>query len=176
MNKKLDFINPSQQQLDIIQQQLGRMPEGMAGIAVQSKQEIPLVLQMRSLVNNKPFPTLYWLCSRDLYRAIARIETSGIIKQLEQQLQSDSSLRNQHLADQQRYINLRAASLSKQQKEQIESLGFSLLYKQYGIGGIRQWDRIRCLHMHYAYHLAQGSTIGAILDKEYQLDQLRIAL
>ena len=67
---------PTEQQLEIICQQLGREPRGLAGIAVQSDEGIPLVLQMDGLVDDKPFPTLFWLSSKDIYQAIAEIETA----------------------------------------------------------------------------------------------------
>lgn len=160
---------PTEQQLEIIRQQLGREPRGLAGIAVQSEEGVPLVLQMDGLVDDKPFPTLFWLSSKDIYQAIAEIETAGTVKLLEQEIQEDEELRAAHLADQQRYVELRWSAISDQQKERIEELGFTPLYSKYGIGGISQWDKIRCLHMQYAYHLAQGSTIGKILDERYRL-------
>lgn len=163
------MIAPTEQQLEIIREQLGREPRGLAGIAVQDKAGVPLVLQMELLVDDKPFPTLYWLSSKEIYQAIAEIETAGAVKLLEQELADNEALREAHLADQQRYVDLRWASASEEQKEKIEALGFTPLYQKYGIGGISQWDKIRCLHMQYAYHLAQGSTIGRILDERYEL-------
>lgn len=167
------LISPSEKQLEIIQQQLGREPRGLAGIAVQNEQAVPLVLQMELLVDNKPFPTLYWLASKDIYQAIAEVETAGAVKELEQELMDNDELRAEHLADQQRYVDLRWASASDAQKAQIEALGFTPLYTKYGIGGISQWDKIRCLHMQYAYHLAQGSAIGRILDQRYGLSSVQ---
>ena len=161
------MIKPTAQQLDIISHQLGREPRGLAGIAVQNEQGIPLVLQMEALVNDKPFPTLFWLSSKDIYQAIAEIETSGAVKELEQELALDEALLAEHLADQQRYVDLRWSTVTEAQKERIEALGYTHLYSQYGIGGISQWDKIRCLHMQYAYHLAVGSAIGRILDERF---------
>ncbi|WP_415904879.1 DUF501 domain-containing protein [Neptuniibacter sp. QD48_55] len=163
------LISPSEKQLEIIRQQLGREPRGLAGIAVQNDQEVPLVLQMDLLVDDKPFPTLYWMASKDIYQAIAEIETAGAVKELEQELMDNEELCAEHLADQQRYVDLRWASASEEQKQRIEELGFTPLYSKYGIGGISQWDKIRCLHMQYAYHLAQGSAIGRVLDERYEL-------
>lgn len=163
------MIKPTAEQLTMIREQIGREPRGLVGIAVQNKQGVPLVLKMETLVDDKPFPTLYWLSSKDLYQAIAEIETAGAVKALEQELQEDEALKAAHLADQQRYADLRWAATSDAQKAQIEKLGFTPLYKKYGIGGIAQWDKIRCLHMQYAYHLAEGSAIGKLLDERYGL-------
>jgi hypothetical protein len=118
------LIQPTEAQLEMIRQQLGREPRGMVGIAVQNQKGVPLVLQMELLVDDKPFPTLYWLASKDLYQAIAEIETAGAVKALEQELEQDEALLKAHLADQQRYVDLRWQSASDEQKKRIESLGF----------------------------------------------------
>lgn len=76
-----------QQQLLIIGQQLGREPRGLVDIAACSTSGVPLVLQMRSQVDDQPFPTLYWLCSKDLCKAIGQIEGHGWVKRIEARLQ-----------------------------------------------------------------------------------------
>ena len=167
----------TEQQLQIIEQQLGRKPRGLVDIAWQNDRGIPAVLQMHSLVDDQPFPTLYWLSSKDLYQAIAEIETSGEVKRIEQQLQEDEVLLQAHLTDQQRYVDLRWQKMTAEDRQRIEALGFTDLFNSYGIGGIRHWDKVRCLHMQYAYHLATGGTaVGHLLDERYQLDQLKITI
>lgn len=166
----------AQQQL-LIEQQLGRPPRGIVDIAWQTPAGVPGVLQMRSLIDDQPFPTLFWLCSKDLYQAIAEIETAGWVKQLEQQIQEDATLRSAHLADQQAYVQLRWQHMMPADRARIAELGFSALFDSYGIGGIRHWDKVRCLHMQYAYHLAVGGTaIGRQLDKAFGLACLDIQL
>lgn len=167
----------SEQQLALIERQLGREPRGLVDIAWQSAQGVPAVLQMRSLVDDQPFPTLYWLSSKDLYQAIAEIETGGEVKRIEQQLQTDDDLRAAHLADQQRYVDLRWKMMADSDRQRIAELGFTQLFDRYGIGGIRHWDKVRCLHMQYAYHLAVGGTaIGSLLDQRYELDKRPLSL
>jgi hypothetical protein len=167
----------SEQQLALIERQLGREPRGLVDIAWQSAQGVPAVLQMRSLVDDQPFPTLYWLSSKDLYQAIAEIETGGEVKRIEQQLQTDDDLRAAHLADQQRYVDLRWKMMADSDRQRIAELGFTQLFNSYGIGGIRHWDKVRCLHMQYAYHLAVGGTaIGSLLDQRYELDKRPLSL
>lgn len=166
----------SEQQLELIERQLGREPRGLVDIAWQSPQGVPGVLQMRSLVDDRPFPTLYWLSSKDLYQAIAEVETSGEVKRIEQQLEIDDDLRTAHLADQRRYVDLRWQMMANSDRQRIAELGFTELFDRYGIGGIRHWDKVRCLHMQYAYHLAVGGTaIGCLLDQRYGLNQVPLA-
>lgn len=171
-------LAPTEQQLAMIEQQLGRKPRGLVGIAWQNRAGVPAVLQMRSLVDDQPFPTLFWLSSKDLYQAIAGIETGGEVKRIEQEIETDEVLREQHLADQQRYVTLRWQYMAKADRQRIDELGFTELYNSYGIGGIRHWDKVRCLHMQYAYHLgtiAEGGTaVGRLLDQRFQLNELDI--
>ncbi len=171
-------ISPSQ--LELITRQLGREPRGLAAIAWQSANGIPAVLQMRSLVSDQPFPTLYWLSSKDIYQAIAEIETAGWVKLIEQEISTDEALKQAHWQDQERYVARRWELMRLEDKQRIEELGFSELFNSYGIGGIRHWDKVRCLHMQYAYHLAMeaegGTTIGRRLDAEFALNERSISL
>ena len=160
-------------QLSIIEQQLGRKPRGLVRIAAFSK-DIPLVLQMRSLIEDKPFPTLYWLSSKTLNKAIGQIEGQGWVKTIERRLMEDESLRNIFLANQQSYTDSRWNKVAPKDKTRIATLGFTELFKQYGIGGITEWQKVRCLHMQYAHHLAEKNIIGELMDEEFGLNKLEI--
>ncbi|TVQ67689.1 MAG: DUF501 domain-containing protein [Oceanospirillales bacterium] len=161
--------------MEIITRQLGRKPRGIAAIAHATDEGVPVVLQMRSLVANKPFPTLYWLCSQDLDKAIARIESTGWIKALEAELLEDEALRQQYHQQQADYVARRWELMSADDKQKIEAQGFTELFNTLGIGGISQWDKVRCLHMQYAHHLVADNLVGKRLDEEFGLNQLKIS-
>ena len=167
-------MNLTEQQYLTIEQQLGRQPRGIVRIAAATNSGTPLVLQMRSWLDGEPFPTLYWLCSKDLHKAINQIETSGGVKLLEQEVLADEHLRARLIADQTRYRDKRFSQMCDEDKKAIAEHGFTELFESFGIGGIRTWDKIRCLHMHYAHHLVEGNVIGEILDQRYQLNELLI--
>lgn len=167
---------PSPLQLELIEQQIGRHPRGLAGVAVATAEGVPLVLQMRSLVEDQPFPTLFWLSSKDLYQAIAEIETAGWVKQIEAEIEQDDELRAAFLANQQAYVDLRWQLMRDDDRQRIEVLGFTDLFHTYGIGGIRQWDKVRCLHMQYAHHLADHNVIGERMDAEFDLNKRIISI
>ncbi len=182
------------EQLTLIEQQLGRAPRGIREIAYQSPDGIPMVLRMDSLIDEKPFPTLYWLCSKDLYKAISQIETSGWIKQIEQELLLDEALKARYLTNHAAYVAQRNRLMSDEIRQRISELGFTDLFRQYGIGGISQWDKVRCLHMQYAHYLANqvanqasngeepgtrdslSNVIGERMEQEFGLSQIRIRL
>lgn len=165
-------MQPSYKQLDIIREQIGREPRGIAAIAYQNEEGVPLVLQMRSLVNDKPFPTLYWLSSRDLSREISRVEMTGWIKRFEEELADDKVLRDTYMAQQKYYMESRWTLMDPSDRARIEELGFSQMFSEVGIGGIAQWDKVRCLHMNYAYHLVRPNAVGTRLDEEFGLHEL----
>ncbi|GAA0789535.1 DUF501 domain-containing protein [Marinobacterium sediminicola] len=170
-------LSPTAAQLALIEQQIGREPRGIEAVACATTGGLPLVLQMRTLVADQPFPTLYWLSCRDLCRAIGRIEDSGWVKQIEQELQDNEALRTEYLAQQQRYVELRWRLMRDDDRARIEQLGFTELFDRYGIGGIAQWDKVRCLHMQYAHWLADGdNVIGERLEQEFALSSTDIRL
>jgi len=169
-------IEPTAQQLALIEQQLGRTPRGLVGIAHQTDDGIPVVLQMRSLVEDQPFPTLYWLCSRDLHRALARIEDQGWVKTIEAELAEEGELYAQYQQSQRAYVEARWQAMTDEDRQRIEALGFLDLFNRYGIGGIANWSKVRCLHMQYAQHLVMGNAIGQRLDEEFDLPALEIRL
>lgn len=153
-----------------VAEQIGREPKGMMAISVATPEGIPLVVQMRSLVDDVPFPTLYWLTSKVLCKAIGTIETQGWVKEVETRLQDDEVLRNAYLENQRSYVARRWELMLPEDKARIEALGFTEMFERYGIGGISQWDKVRCLHMQYAHHLAEGNVIGALMDDEFGLN------
>jgi len=168
---------PTPEQLALIERQIGRPPRGIEAIACQTEAGIPLVLQMRSLLGDTPFPTLYWLSSKDLDVAISRIEASGWVKQIEQELQQDEALREAFYAQQQRYVERRQALMRAEDRARIEEKGLAEVFARYGIGGIAQWDKVRCLHMQYAHWLADGdNVIGERLEQEFELSRIEIRL
>ncbi len=162
----------STEDLTIIRQQIGREPQGIVKIAARAKNGVPLVLQMRSFVDNKPFPTLYWLCGKDLSKAIGTIETQGWVKSIEQRLATEEPLREAFLANQVAYSEKRQREMTEQDALKIAQIGLTDVFSKYGIGGILQWDKVRCLHMQYAHHLVDGNIIGELLDEEFELYKL----
>ncbi|MCV2403645.1 DUF501 domain-containing protein [Marinomonas sp. C2222] len=159
----------SQRDIDIISSQLGRTPSGINKIAHYSPNGTPQVLEMETWVFNQPFPTLYWLSSKAIDKALAKIESQGVVKQLEQRIQEDEELREAYHASHRDYIARRWEVMSDEHKQIIEEKGFKPLFEKLGIGGIANWDQVRCLHMQYAHHLAGNNVIGKILDEEFQI-------
>lgn len=162
----------SQADIDIITKQLGRAPSGIRQVAHYSPNGIPQVLEMETWVFDQPFPTLYWLSSSAIDKALARIESQGVVKELEQRIKDDDELRQAYHQSHQDYVSRRWQAMSDEHKKIIDEKGFTHLFETLGIGGIKNWDQIRCLHMQYAHHLAGKNVIGQILDEEYGISEI----
>jgi exopolyphosphatase/guanosine-5'-triphosphate,3'-diphosphate pyrophosphatase len=102
----------------------------------------PLVIRNQPTdVNGEPFPTTFWLTCPDAVRAVARLESEGWIGRLNDRVQADERFDAELEAAHRAYATERARDL-----EEAGAWG--------GVGGTR--TGIKCLHAHYAYHLAGG--------------------
>lgn len=147
---------------------LGRSPRGLKAISVRSLSGDPVVIQVSSLVNKKPFPTLFWLVDKLLNYAIDQIEASGYIAELQACIDQSPALQETMVEDHKVHIQLRDSLMSVSEQQDIAALGFSSVFQSRGIGGIENFTRIRCLHTYYGSHLVVPNTIGTLLDEYWQ--------
>lgn len=150
-----------------IEAQIGRAPKGMQAITATDSQGTPLVVRMPSISDKKPFPTLYWMTSELLKKEISHIEATGVIKQLEERLLEDSEFMQAYHASHQDYVDQRFRYMTEEDRAFAEQAGFMALLQKRGIGGIANWDTVRCLHTQYAHHLCGYNVIGQWMDEEF---------
>ena len=158
---------PDERQLAIIAHQLGRPPRGIEAVAATDGEGTPLVLRMAPIVEGKPFPTLYWLCSERLKIEISRIEARGVIKALETRLQEDADFLAAYHASHRDYVEARWHYMQPALRNRVIQLGYETVLRERGIGGIANWDQVRCLHTQYAHHLCGDNAVGQWMDREY---------
>lgn len=159
----------------VIQSLLGREPRGLEDVAVRDNQGVPVVIRVAPLVNNKPFPTMFWLIDKRINYAIDQVEAGGLIAELQQQVDTSDELQAAMVQDHQRYIALRQSYISDPQRQQIHQLGFQEVLATRGIGGIADFQRIRCLHTYYAAHLVESNTVGCLLDDYWRVQGLHFS-
>jgi hypothetical protein len=108
----------------------------------------PLVIRNRPVdPQGHPFPTLYWLTCPETVAAVARLESAGWIKQLNERVEVDPKLRTALRRAHEEYARERGRFLPG-----AEAWG--------GVGGTARG--VKCLHAHYAYRVAGGlDPIGA---------------
>jgi hypothetical protein len=107
-----------------------------------------------------PFPTLYWLVCPDIVRAISQLEHDGVINELQRQLDADEHLRRRLADDHHRYIARRRRLIDIDRHGDIAAH-----LDGRGIAGMRNFAAVKCLHAHYAQHLADFNTIGELLEQ-----------
>lgn len=143
---------------------LGREPRGLEEVPVVGAADQPVVIRVASLVEGKPFPTLFWLVDPDLCYRIDRAEAGGLIKRLQRRVDADAALQAALREDNLAHIRLRDSYLDDATRRRLDALGFAGVLEHKGIGGIGDFCRIRCLHTWYAAHLVVRNTVGAMLD------------
>ena len=161
-------MNISPDVVDQIAIMLGRQPRGLEDVAVAGARGEPLVIRVATLVDDAPFPTLFWLIDPSLCYRIDQAEASGQIKVFQHLIDADpvlqEAMRDDHLA----YIALRAQYMSAAIRQRIDELGYYSMLEKKGIGGIGDFSRIRCLHTWYGAHLVVPNTVGGMLDDWWQ--------
>lgn len=147
----------------VVGQQIGRTPRGQFVVFVRCSYGYPQVIRVHPLVQGKPFPTLYWLTCPFLSHEIAQLEAAGWVKQLEARMIRESELWTAMQAAHQRYCRQRDRLMSPQEKATLEANGMIAGLSRRGIGGLSDWDRLKCLHLHVAHELADKNAIGGIV-------------
>lgn len=162
----------SAEDLEKIEQQLGRKPRGVKEIVCYNKEGWPRVIRVTPVVEGKPFPSHYWLSCQILKKEIDHLEADGWVKKIENEYMTQEEFKSKVLEDHKSYIADRMMYL--EQDGLLEGLDEKYVenLKNRGVGGIQDLSRVRCLHMHYAHHLAHGNTIGKLLDDLFNLNEL----
>jgi hypothetical protein len=120
---------------------LGRAPRGDVEIVVRDHAGAPMVIRNSPLLGDgTPMPTRFWLVDPVLVTRVARIESAGGVRAAEAAVDADE-LQAAH----DRYATERDAAIPAAH-EGPRPHG--------GVGGTRRG--VKCLHAHYAWHLAGG--------------------
>ena len=144
---------------------LGREPRGLRAIAVADECGEPLVIRVASVVDNKPFPTLYWLVGAELTLRIDRLEAAGWIARLQGRVDASTEMQQAMSDDHTRHRTERSRFLSDAERQLLNEKGMQAALDERGIGGISEPTRIRCLHTWYAAHLVTPNVIGQLVDE-----------
>lgn len=120
---------------------LGREPAGDFEVVVRSGSGGPAVIRNAPILDDgRPMPTRYWLVDEVLRRLVGRLESEGGVRAAEAAV-DDRELAAAHA----RYAAERDAAIPEGHRGPAPSAG---------VGGTRQG--VKCLHAHYAWHLAGG--------------------
>jgi len=113
---------------------------------------VPVVIRNAPLLDDgTPMPTRYWLVGPDASLAVSRLEAAGGVRAAEAELDADE------IADaHRRYAAERDAAIPP---------GWTGARPSGGVAGTR--TGVKCLHAHYAWHLAGGDDpVGRWIERE----------
>ena len=120
---------------------LGRRPEGAFEVVVRDASGAPVVILNSPLLDDgRPMPTRYWLVGRAEVLAVSRLEAAGGVGQAEAEV-DPAAVADAHA----RYAAERDVHLPP---------GWNGPRPRGGVGGTAVG--VKCLHAHYAWHLAGG--------------------
>jgi hypothetical protein len=135
-----DLPAASPRDRDLVRELLGREPAGRFDVVVRDESGGPVVIRNHPLLDDgTPMPTRYWLVGRDEVTAVSRLEAGGGVRAAEAAVDADE-LAAAHA----RYAAERDADVPRD----------APLRPSGGVAGTRQG--VKCLHAHYAWHLAGG--------------------
>lgn len=131
----------------IVQQLLGRAPQGSFEVVVRHDDGTPRVIRNAPILDDgTPMPTLYWLVSAHDRLVVSRLESTQAITQVQSEIPMDEIMAAHH-----RYRDERDALIPANHVGPRPSAG---------VGGTRRG--VKCLHAHYAYFLTGAvDPIGA---------------
>lgn len=157
----------------ILRQQLGREPRGVLDVETRCPAGHPQVVKVYPLLKLEsgvePFPTLFWLTCPNVIEQLSRIEHAGWISRLERLLEEDEALHAEYVQNQRQYVEERWSTLTERDQRWMEAQGWAQGFAARGIGGLADWRRIKCLHLHYAHHLARRNAIGRWIDEHFTI-------
>lgn len=134
-------MKPSAEDRAAIEHLLGRKPQGGFEVVVRHDDGTPRVIRNAPILDDgRPMPTLYWLVSASDRLVVSRLESSGAVTEAEKAI----GLETIALAHD-RYAAERDALIVAHHVGPRPSGG---------VGGTRRG--VKCLHAHYAWHLAGG--------------------
>ena len=150
---------------DFVAERLGREPRGFRDVAAFNAEGLPASIRVSSIVDGKPFPTLYWLIDPEISLNIDRLEAAGWIARVQSEIATNAAFRQRMQRDHAAHIALRDGFLLDEERELLASNNMLPALSKRGIGGISEPDRIRCFHTWYAAHMVVPNCVGHIVEQ-----------
>lgn len=133
--------SPHERDIAALTRLLGRVPRAGFEVVVRGDEGAPVVIRNAPLLDDgTPMPTRYWLVDPRLSLRVARLESAGGVRAAEAAVAADELV-----AAHARYARERDAALAA---------GHVGPRPSGGVGGTARG--VKCLHAHFAYHLAGG--------------------
>ena len=171
------LVPPRPADITIITGQLGRRPHGALAVPYRCPAGHPGVLltypPRRRAEFMAPFPSHLWLTCPRLSAQLSELERIGAIERLHRILMGSRELQGRFAEDHRRCITHRWSLLTEQDRHAVRRANMAHVFHRRGIGGVRRWMSIKCLHLHFAQHLTLGDTVGRLLAEIYAIEPCR---
>ena len=143
----------TQEDLDVIQVQLGRTPRDVHAISYRCPCGKPAVVATPPrLSDGTPFPTFYYATCPRLTGAISTLETTGMMAEMQERLGTDKDLA------------IAYQNAHKQYEAARNELGMDVPEVN-GITAGGMPDRVKCLHSLVAHSLSAGPGVNPLGDE-----------
>src|SRR5262249_13423964 len=110
--------------LEAVELQLGRPVRGVRSVAHRCEGGLPNVVETSPrLPGGEPFPTLFYLTCPRVNSAIGTLEEQGVMRQMQERLDSDPELRAGYLAAHRDYLARRTALEPVPEIEEVSAGG-----------------------------------------------------
>jgi uncharacterized protein len=144
--------SPQPADLDVVESQLGRRPRGTRAIAHRCPCGNPDVVETSPrLDDGTPFPTLYYLTCPNATAACSRLESAGVMRDMQERMSADPELAARYEKAHEDYLARRTAI------EDVPEIA------RVSAGGMP--ERVKCLHVHLAHALAAGRGVNPFGDE-----------
>jgi uncharacterized protein len=138
--------------LAVVALQLGRAPRGTRAVAHRCPCGLPDAVEVAPrLPDGTPFPTLYYLTCPRAVSACSRLESAGLMKEMNARLATDPDLAAAYRRAHEAYLADR------------ESVGRVPEIEGVSAGGMP--NRVKCLHVHLGHSLAVGPGVNPFGDE-----------
>lgn len=142
----------TEQDLEVIAEQLGRPPRGVVSVAARCVCGRPTVVRTAPrLPDGTPFPTTFYLTCPPAVAAVSTLEAGGAMKEMSARIAEDPDLAAAHRRAHEDYLRRR------------EELGEVPEIEGISAGGMP--DRVKCLHVLVGHALAVGPGVSPLGDE-----------
>jgi hypothetical protein len=149
----IESRSPTEADLAVIENQLGRTPRDVHAISYRCPCGKPAVVETPPrLSNGEPFPTFYYATCPRLTAAISTLETTGMMGEMNERLETDLVLAGEYAAAHDDYIAAR--SVLQMDVPEVENVS---------AGGMP--NRVKCLHSLIAHSLSAGPGVNPLGDE-----------
>lgn len=133
----------------VVEVQLKRNLRSDIKVAAKCHFDLPVVVDVpKNLDDGTPFPTMFWLTCPMYIKKVSTLESHGMVKELDNQLNNNNMLN--------KLWSKRQISYEKERNKKYKNIK-NITSPSGGVGGTL--NSIKCLHSHLADELVTGKNI-----------------